>query len=51
MIDEDYEKGFIDGWQSLRPGSLPAIPSYAVPAGKTPYQHGYDKGREYAENE
>jgi len=45
---EDFEQGYIDGWQSAKPGSLPGIPSYAVPPGKTPYQHGYDLGRQAA---
>jgi hypothetical protein len=45
---QDFERGFIDGWQSVKPGSVPGIPAYAVPAGKTPYEHGYDLGREAA---
>jgi hypothetical protein len=45
---QDFENGYIAGWQSLKPGSVPTIPSYAVPAGKTPYQHGYELGRKAA---
>lgn len=48
MDDEsdNFEKGYVDGWQSLKPGTNPpGIPAYALPAGKTPYEHGFALGR------
>ena len=41
-----YREGFADGWRSV-PGAGAAIPEFlarAIPAGKTPYQTGYEHG-------
>jgi hypothetical protein len=43
-----FQDGYIDGYQSVRPGTLPSIPSYAIPIGKTPYQWGFMMGEEDA---
>jgi len=43
-----FTEGYIAGYQSVRPGASPAVPAYAVPAGKTPYQYGYDLGKQKA---
>jgi hypothetical protein len=45
MTSKTFEDGYLDGWHSVKPGTNPSIPSYAIPAGKTPYQHGYERGR------
>lgn len=45
---QEFRDGYIDGWQSIRPGDTPAVPSHATPAGKTPYEHGYELGRQRA---
>lgn len=45
---QDFQNGFIDGWQSVNPGTVPSIPSSAIPAGKTAYEHGYERGRDRA---
>jgi hypothetical protein len=39
--------GYLDGWRSVfgQGAALPGIPSYAIPVGKTEYEHGYDEGR------
>jgi hypothetical protein len=50
---DSFAAGYFDGWKAI-PGSgpPPAISSYttpqAVPAGKTPYQAGYEQGRAIA---
>ncbi len=47
---DEFTRGYIDGWQSLMPGSNPpGIPAYAIPAGSTEYGHGYRLGKEKAE--
>ncbi len=48
--DETFSEGYLAGWQSVfgRGATLPGIPSHAIPAGKTEYQHGYDEGRSAA---
>jgi hypothetical protein len=46
--DKTFTDGYIEGWQSIRPGEVPAIPAHSIPAGKTPYQHGLDLGEEAA---
>jgi hypothetical protein len=49
MDEKTFTDGYIDGWQSIMgKGSVPAVPAHAVPAGKTPYEAGYDRGREVA---
>lgn len=45
---DDFQQGYIDGWQSVKPGSVPTIPSYAIPAGKTAYEHGFELGKQAA---
>jgi hypothetical protein len=45
-----YREGFAEGWRSVL-GVNPAIPEFLVrpiPAGKTPYQTGYEHGAEIA---
>lgn len=46
--NQTFQDGYIDGYQSVRPGVLPAIPSHAIPIGLTPYQWGYKMGQEDA---
>ena len=40
----EFARGYIDGWQSARPGSIPTIPAYALPAGRTEYDYGLELG-------
>ena len=44
---KDFGEGYTDGWLAVMGAgaSLPSIPSHAIPAGKTPYEHGYALGR------
>jgi hypothetical protein len=46
-----FAEGYTEGWLSIMGtgAALPSIPSYAIPAGKTAYQHGYELGRTAAE--
>jgi hypothetical protein len=48
--NKSFEEGYIDGWRSIlgEGAPLPSIPSYAIPAGKTEYEHGYEQGRAVA---
>lgn len=53
---EAWKNGVIDGFQSVKPGLIPTIPSYpaSVPAGERNqasyyYELGYKKGREMAQ--
>ncbi|WP_333605182.1 hypothetical protein [Novosphingobium sp.] len=47
--DAKFTRGYIDGWQSLKPGSNPpGIPAYAIPAGIEAYDYGFDLGKEKA---
>jgi hypothetical protein len=39
-----FEQGYADGYRSVHPGAPIAIPPHAVPAGKTPYEWGYEVG-------
>ena len=43
-----FEKGYLDGCKTVSPGILPGIPSHSIPAGKTEYQAGFDRGVEDA---
>jgi hypothetical protein len=48
-----YAQGYSDGWKSVvGSGLVPQIPSfipaYAIPAGKTHYEAGYESGRDAA---
>ena len=45
-----FKQGYIDGWRSVlgQGAPLPTIPAFAVPAGKTEYQHGFEQGRAVA---
>ena len=47
-----FAEGYHDGWKSVfgQGAALPAIPAYALPIGKTAYEHGYDEGRRAATN-
>lgn len=47
--DRTFTDGYIVGWQSVSmPKALPADPTHAIPAGKTRYKAGYDRGVEHA---
>lgn len=41
---QTFEQGYKDGYWSIIPGAPYAIPSYAIPAGKTPYEWGFEIG-------
>jgi hypothetical protein len=43
-----FEAGYIDGWHSVIPGPSPGVLAFTVPAGKTPYEHGYELGQKAA---
>ena len=44
-----FSEGYIDGWSAIKGrGTIPAIPSNAIPAGKTPYDHGLAEGTKAA---
>jgi hypothetical protein len=43
--ERTFSEGYLDGWHSVKPGSNPTIPAYAIPAGKSEYDHGFDLGR------
>jgi hypothetical protein len=44
-----FADGYIDGWRSVtKLNKTPTIPSYSIPAGKSAYNHGYEKGAERA---
>jgi hypothetical protein len=45
-----FSDGYLDGWKSVfgQGAALPGIPAYAIPAGKTEYEHGCDEGRKAA---
>ncbi len=45
-----YREGFIEGWRSVNGTEtiVPEILARLIPAGKTPYQTGYDHGVESA---
>jgi hypothetical protein len=52
---EAWKKGIIEGYQSIKPGHVPPIPSYpaTIPAGVKDsinyyYRLGYERGREIA---
>jgi hypothetical protein len=44
--DKTFMEGYLDGWHEIEPGTNPSIPPYAVPDGKTAYQHGFELGVE-----
>src|SRR4051812_23119503 len=43
-----FEDGFEEGWRTVHADEPFHIPGHRTPASKTPYKHGYDKGREMA---
>jgi hypothetical protein len=58
MADRTFADGYVDGWNSVmgKGTMLPGIPMHSIPMGKTPYQHGFDRGiadatKRKAENE
>lgn len=48
--NKTFADGFREGYRSVmgNGAALPGIPGYAIPAGKTAYQHGIAKGVEAA---
>jgi hypothetical protein len=45
VIDKrTFEQGFKEGYYSILPGAPIAYPPHVVPAGKTPYQWGFEQG-------
>lgn len=50
MASDNFFDGYIDGWQSIRPGSIPRVPRATVPEGISPYRHGFDMGRSAAKD-
>ena len=49
--EKSFTDGYLDGFHSLKKGVNPAIPAHAIPAGKTPYQHGFELGRSKAQEQ
>jgi hypothetical protein len=43
-----FKTGYADGWHSVIPGPSPGVLAFEVPAGKTPYEHGCELGKEAA---
>ena len=43
-----FEDGFKEGWHTVYEDEPSHIPPHRTPASKTPYKHGYDKGKELA---
>ena len=40
-----FQDGYIDGYQSgAQTNATPSIPSYSIPAGRKPYDVGYERG-------
>lgn len=46
--DQRFQVGYVDGWQSIRPGTVPDIPAYALPAGRDAYEYGHQLGKDRA---
>jgi hypothetical protein len=47
--NRSFADGYINGWQSVMGrATVPAIPAYAVPAGMTEFEAGYQRGVEAA---
>jgi hypothetical protein len=48
--NKSFAEGYTDGWKSIlgEGAPLPPIPAYALPVGKTEYEHGYEQGRAVA---
>jgi hypothetical protein len=42
--ENTFEKGYMDGYKSVRWGAPVAFPPHTVPPGKTPYEWGYEQG-------
>ena len=42
--DQTFEQGYAEGYHSVRPGAPLTYPPHAVPAGRTPYEWGYECG-------
>jgi hypothetical protein len=47
----NFFDGYIDGWQSIRPDTIPKFPAPDIPPGVPEYRYGYDMGRSAAKNE
>jgi len=50
MAEKSFEEGYITGWKSIMGQNAmePGIPGYAVPIGKTEYEHGVSEGEKDA---
>jgi hypothetical protein len=46
--ERTFEEGFIDGYRSVQPGAPISVPPHTVPAGKTPYEWGFELGAQAA---
>jgi hypothetical protein len=49
--NKTFADGYADGWRAERGSGapIPSIPSFSVPAGKTPYHHGLSEGTKAAQ--
>lgn len=45
MAQDNFFDGYIDGWQSVKPESIPRLPPVKLPDGVSPYVYGYELGR------
>jgi hypothetical protein len=43
-----FDAGYAAGWRSVIAGPSPGVLAFKVPAGKTPYEHGYELGQKAA---
>jgi len=45
MAQDNFFDGYIDGWQSVKPDSIPRLPALQLPDGVSPYDYGFELGR------
>ncbi|QUT05122.1 hypothetical protein KFK14_19275 [Sphingobium phenoxybenzoativorans] len=50
MSKDNFFDGYIDGWQSIKPDSIPKLPAIKLPEGTSAYRYGFDMGRAAAKD-
>ncbi|WP_139139149.1 hypothetical protein [Sphingobium phenoxybenzoativorans] len=50
MVKDNFFDGYIDGWQSIEPDSIPKLPNMELSEGVSHYRYGYDMGRSAAKD-